>query len=385
MIHLLLQAPSESTGQNALMTSAPVTPADFWLPEGASTFAPQVDFAFQFVAWISYFFFVLVVGLMIFFAIKYRQKGREAYARGPSHHTMLELGWTIIPTILCVFMFWFGFRGFIDLRTPPQNSYQIDLTAQKWAFNFRYPTGAASADQNLYIPVGRPVKLVMRSEDVLHAAFIPAFRVKHDIVPGRYSTLWFQSDHVTEGWNDSDPLKQKFHHFFCAEYCGKGHSGMYAKIFVLPQADFDLWLEKQGRWMDDLKGDELWQVAGPKLFGRCASCHSLNGSAGTGPSWQGLWARASGGAGSDGKLDNGRETYTSLIGPGKKFENPESYVRNSILNPGDHIVVPYGNVMPTFRGQLNDLAIDAIIGMMKNLDKFDAKGKYIGGAPIAAK
>ncbi|MFN9076116.1 MAG: cytochrome c oxidase subunit II, partial [bacterium] len=218
---------------------------DFWMPVGASNFAAEVDWVFHFINYINYFFFVLVVGIMVYFVWKYRQKGREVYARGPNHNLPLELGWTILPTIIVVVIFFFGFKGYVSMRTVPADAYQIDVTAQQWSWQFKYPNGATSPD--LYVPAGKPVKLVMRSNDVLHSLYIPDFRVKQDVVPGRYTTLWFQADQPTEG--------DKFHWLFCTEFCGVGHSNMNRKVYVLPEGDFDSWVVEQGRWLDKIPED----------------------------------------------------------------------------------------------------------------------------------
>lgn len=349
-------------------------PPTFWMPEQASTIAPSVDFTFMVITWISYFFLALVTVLLVWFAWRYRVRGEHAEAvDGPTHGTFIEVTWTVVPTIIVVAIFFMGFKGYLQMNTPPQNAYQIDVTAAKWLWNFKYPNGAQSDD--LYIPAGQPVRLVMRSEDVLHSLYIRDFRVKKDVVPGRYNVLWFQADNPTpEG---------KFHWLFCTEYCGTDHSNMNRKVHVLPEADFALWLQEQGQWLDKIPEDELYSKAAPKLFPRCASCHSLDGSPGTGPSWgpsnglPAIWERTEKGLT---KVDGGKP-LSDLIGPGKEYETPESYLRASILRPGAHIVDGYANAMPTFQGQLNDRAIDALIGMMKRLDEFDAKGNFKGLDP----
>ncbi len=373
----------QSSSDPALAEVKSITPKTFWLPEGASTLSSEIDWVFDFINYINYFFFFLVVGIMFYFMWRYRQKGREVYARGPSHNTVLELGWTILPTIIVVVIFFMGFKGFVSAKTPPESAYQIDVTASKWNWSFKYPNGATSTD--LYVPAGRPVKLVMRSDDVLHSLYIRDFRVKQDVVPGRFSSLWFQADNPTEG--------EEFHWLFCTEFCGTGHSDMNRKVFVLPEADFGRWVVEQGRWLDKINDADLWWKAGPQLYRACASCHTLDGSIGTGPSWGNydgsgdIWSRTSSPS-SQHKIDGGKP-ISDIIGPGKEHEVPEGYLRESILNPGKHLVDPYGNVMPTFKGQLTDRGIDALIGMMKNLDKFDATGKLISppdgaaGAPAA--
>ncbi|MSR28671.1 MAG: cytochrome c oxidase subunit II [Phycisphaerales bacterium] len=348
-------------------TPSPLTPADFWLPIGASQQAAGVDWMFTAINWICYFFFLLVVTMMVVFVVKYRGKpGARFRSDAPTHNTLLELSWSVIPLLLCIAIFWYGFKGYVDLSTPPKNSFDVNVTAFKWGWQFKYPNGAQS--DNLVVPANRPVRLTMRATDVLHCCFIPAFRVKKDIVPGRYSTLWFQCDHPT-GLDEAAG-----YHLFCAEYCGTGHSNMNRRVLVLPQAEFDAWMVKQAAWLDEIPDDELYFKAGPKIYARCQQCHSLDGTAGLAPTWQGLWDRVANPTGAVRFTDG--KSYADLIGPGKEFPTPQDYVRDSIYNPGHYLVAPYGNVMPTFKGQLNDRGIDAVIGMMQHLDEFNAKGVW---------
>jgi cytochrome c oxidase subunit 2 len=347
-----------------------------WLPPAASNLAGSVDAMFHAINAICYFFFFGICGVMAYFVVKYRaRKGQAFRSDGPLHHLPLETMWAVVPLLIVIVIFYVGFRDFIHISTPPKNAYVVKVTAQKWAWSFQYPTGATSDD--LYVPAGKPVQLTMRASDVLHSCYIPDFRVKKDLVPGRYSYLWFQADQPT--------TSEQAHNLFCTEYCGTGHSNMNRKVHVLAQEDFDKWLVEQGQWLDKIPEEELYFRAGPKIYARCQQCHSLDGSKGIGPSWKGIWARVSGGEGSGEKFADGG-SYTSMIGAGKKYATPEDYLRNSILNPGSELVAGYGNAMPSFKGQLNDKAIDAVIGMMRHLDEFDAKtGKYLKEPPPAPK
>lgn len=352
----------------------PILGGDFWLPPPASSFAEGLDQMFNFINWLCYFFFALIAVLVVVFAVKYRApRGHAFRTDGPTHHLPMELTWLIIPLILVVIIFWLGFagspalrvEGYVGLLQPPRNSYEIQAIAKKWSWIFKYPNGVMSDD--LYIPAGEPVKMTLRSEDVLHSFFIPNFRVKRDCVPERYGHLWFQADEPTG--------HARFHHLFCAEFCGNGHSNMNRKVFVLARPEFDAWLAKEATWIDEIPDDELYFKAGPKLFARCQTCHSLDGTRLTGPSWKGLFDRINGGTD---KFTDGK-SYRDLIGPGKEFATPEDYIRASILDPGAHVVDTYSPTgMPTFKGQLSDKAIDALIGMMKHIDEFDPKtGKWL--------
>lgn len=346
-----------------------------WLPPQDSNLAVNSDLMFWWINVVCYFFFIGIVIALVILVVKYRmKKDRPFRTDGPLHHLPLETTWAVVPLLIVIFIFYFGFRDYLNFMTPPKNSYEIAVTAQKWGWLFKYPNGATSDD--LYVPTGRPVKLSMRSSDVLHCCYIPDFRVKKDLVPGRYSYLWFQTDDVTpEGWG---------HNLFCAEYCGTGHSNMNRKVYALAQPEFDAWLTAQSQWLDKIPEEELYFRAGPKLYARCQQCHSLDGTKGIGPSWKGVWARVSGGEGGDVKFVDGTG-YQSQIGAGKQYQTPEDYIRSSILNPGEHVVAGYANAMPSFKGQLNDKGIDAVIGFMKHMDEFDTKGKYLKEVPPAPK
>ena len=352
--------------------SGPTAPT-FWMPTGASTIAGGVDHTLDVINWICYFFFALVVALMVYFVVKYRhRKGERFRTDFPHHNTPLEVTWSIIPTIIVIGIFVVGFRSYLDIYTAPKNAFDIKVTAQKWAWSFQYPNGATSDD--LYVPAGRPVRLILRSSDVLHSLYIPDFRVKRDIVPGRYTYAWFQCDYPSgqPGKSPRDPNAKKvdgemdpaqMYNLFCTEYCGTGHSKMNRYVYVLDEASFSQWMIDQSQWLDKIPEEELFFKAGPKIFARCQQCHSLDGTNGIGPSWKGIVERV--------------KAYPN-VGDGKKYGTWEDYVRTSILVPGDYVVPGYGNVMPSFKGQLNDKAIDAMIGYMEHLGDFDPKtGKYM--------
>ena len=365
---------------------------DFWLPEPASTLAPSTDFAFMAITWLCYVFFAGIVIALVYFTWKYRQKGNEVnyQADAPTHNTPLEVSWTVLPLLLVIAIFFMGFKGFLDLSTPPKDAYEIDVVALKWDWSFKYPNGATS--EHLVVPAGQPVKLVMRSNDVLHSLYIPDFRVKKDVVPGRYSYLWFQADEPTGIVPEAEmAYTATGHHLFCTEYCGTGHSNMNKKVFVLAEAEFEMWEEQQARWLDDVADEDLYSVAGPRFYTKCANCHSIDGSPNTGPSWGdpkdgtlaglgNLWERAQNGST---PIDGGTKgrpntTLADYIGPGKLYETPEDYIRASIYNPGELLIKGYGPNMPHFRGQIGDRGIDALLGMMKRIDQFDASGRFIG-------
>ena len=360
------------SGAQSGAAPGPTAPT-FWMPTGASTISGGVDHTLDVINWICYFFFALVLVLMVYFVVKYRhRKGERFRTDFPHHNTPLEVTWSIIPTIIVIGIFVVGFRSYLDIYTAPKNAFDIKVTAQKWAWNFQYPNGATSDD--LYVPAGRPVRLILRSSDVLHSLYIPDFRVKRDIVPGRYSYAWFQCDYPSgqPGKSPRDPNAKKVegpedpaqvYNLHCTEYCGTGHSKMNRYVYVLDEASFSQWMIDQSQWLDKIPEEELFFKAGPKIYARCQQCHSLDGANGIGPSWKGIVERV--------------KAYPN-VGEGKKYGTWEDYVRTSILVPGDYVVPTYGNVMPSFKGQLNDKAIDAMIGYMEHLGDFDPKtGKYL--------
>jgi cytochrome c oxidase subunit 2 len=309
------------------------TEGSFWMPPRASTTAPEVDFAFNFILAISAVFFSLIVVLMVVFVILFRRRPDVPPGQSPSHSTPLEITWTLIPTGLVLFIFYFGFSAFMDMKTAPRNVYEVRVTGQKWSWVFSYPDGTTSP--LLHVPVDRPVRLTMTSEDVIHSLFIPAFRVKMDLVPGRYTQVWFQA--VEPGEYD----------LYCAEYCGTGHSDMLSKVVVHRPGEFEKWLADAANVLKRLPPAE----AGRELFLRngCSACHSTDGSAKTGPTLKGIY---------------GQTHAFSNASPAKVDDN---YIRESIVDPMAKIREGFQGVMPTFKGRLKDKELTAIIEYLKTL------------------
>jgi cytochrome c oxidase subunit 2 len=308
----------------------------FWMPPQGSSVAPGVDRIFYFIFWLSTFFFVLIIALAILFAIRYRRRaGYTPDAHPPTHSTRLEITWTAIPLALVFVIFYLGFKEFLNLTTPPANAYEIQVTAQQWKWTFTYPNGYV--DENLHVPYDEPVMLVMTSEDVIHSLFVPDFRVKHDIVPGRYNKAWFCATEMGT------------HDLFCAEYCGRGHSDMLAKVIVHPPGEFEKWLANASNFMATLSPVE----AGERLFRTrgCAQCHSVEGKAIVGP-----------------PLNTVFGSEVVLRGGGRVLAD-ENYIRESVLDPQAKIVAGYDPVMPTYKGRLKDDEISALIAYLKSLAK----------------
>lgn len=307
-----------------------------FLPEQASDFAPTVDSINNLITDLSVFFTVLIVGAMIYFAIRYRRKG------GVDHETpriegshFLEIVWTVVPTLICIWVAVYGVQGFRTMREAPAGALEIEVKGKQWAWSFTYPNGKKTADE-FVVPVGKPVKLIISSEDVLHSFFVPAMRTKVDAVPGTYTYQWFR------------PVKTGDFDVFCTEYCGTKHSAMLAKVRVVSEAEFDRWLADKGRALSPAEqGEALVKL------NACGSCHSVDGSAIVGPTFLKLYGR-------QGEFDDGTQ-YTA----------DENYIRESILYPQAHVVkgYPHPSPMPAFEGKLSDDDISNIIAYLKSLNE----------------
>lgn len=325
--------------------SSPAMPkyvdGDFWFPVSASTVAPEIDALYYFIYWVSVFFMVLIVAIMAYFVVKYRRRPGVAPQPSPHHNQTLEITWSVIPGILVVFMFYRGMLGYMDLRTPPAETYDLRAFAKKWSWAFQYPV-LGHIDSELHVAKDRPVKIIMSSADVIHSMFIPAFRVKMDVVPGRYSEIWFNANLPGD------------YTLFCTEYCGKSHSDMLAKVVVHSSVgEYDAWLAKAA---DPFTDPVTGQPRDPALVGQilyekrgCYQCHSIDGTAKTGPSFKGTY---------------GTE---QLLADGSKVTIDDNYIRKSILEPMAQIRGGYKPAMPSFAGQLDDRQIDAIAQYIRSL------------------
>lgn len=307
--------------------------SSFWMPEQASTEAGPVDFVFNLIMGISIFFFVLIVLLMVIFVIRYRRRPGVKPQPSPSHSTALEVTWTVIPLVIVVLIFYLGFVTYVDLRMPPGNPYEVGVTAQRWSWSFQYPNGYV--EDTLHVPVDRPVLLTMTSEDVIHSLYVPAFRIKMDVVPGRYTKTWFQA--VRPGQFD----------LYCTEYCGTGHSDMTTSVVVHESGEFEGWLEDASNFLERMPPEEAGELLTRK-FG-CVTCHSRDGAVLVGPSFKGIFG----------------ETHTFTNGTQAQVD--ENYIRESILDPMAKIRLGYQGVMNTYKGRLKDEEITAIIEYIKSL------------------
>jgi len=304
------------------------------LPPAMSTVAADHDWLYYFVFWTSFAMFVAIVGLMIFFCIRFHHT-RYPVAKPTEEHTKMELIWTFSPLILLVLLFHWGFQGYVKGAIAPDDAIQIRVYAEQWQWKFAYPNGSQELN-NLRVPVDTPVKLIMSSKDVLHSFYVPEFRLKKDVVPGQYSTMWFRATRTGKA------------QVFCAEYCGTSHSGMLAKIDVVTKQEYDKFLKEGVGMPEGVTTQEDW---GKFLYNQsaCNTCHSLDGSPLVGPTWKGIWGRS--------------ETLTD----GTSVTVDENYVRQSILEPNAKIVKGFEPKMPAYAGVLQDKQIDALIAFMKTL------------------
>lgn len=312
------------------------TTSTFWLPESASTIAGEVDALFYFLLWMSVFFFFLIVGLSIWFITKWRRRKGDVgrYDTGPSHNIWLEASWIIIPTLLVLVIFVWGFRSYMRMNVIPANAMEVKVTGQKWFWSFEYPEGAQAVNE-MVVPVGKPVKLLMSSQDVIHSFYVPAFRIKRDVLPNRYQYAWFEA------------TKTGTYDLYCAEYCGTSHSEMIGTIKVVTEREYQTWLEEAA-----LSGEGMTPAQyGARLYETkaCVTCHSVDGSPGTGPSFQDIF-------GHEARMQSG-ETITV----------DENYLRESILNPKAKVVAGYQPVMPTYQGLLSSREVDALVAYIKSL------------------
>lgn len=300
-------------------------------PDQASTFAWQVDLLYFYLIVVSVAFTIPIAAAVFFFAIRYRE--REKYSTPDELHgsIVLETTWSIIPFVVSMTIFLGGAYVYFEQYTPPADAMEIYVVGKQWMWKIQHGTGQREINE-LHIPVGRKIKLTMTTEDVLHDFFVPAFRTKADIVPGRYTYLWFEA------------TKPGKYHLFCAEYCGLNHSGMGGWVYVMDQRDFDNWLSGNTSGQTPVElGKDLFEN---KLG--CASCHA------GGPQQRGA------------KLEGIYGKEVKLLG-GQTVVADDQYIRNSILNPASQIVEGFQPIMPTFKGQVTDEQLNGLVAYIKSL------------------
>jgi cytochrome c oxidase subunit II len=316
------------------LPAPPVIHTDGWLPRAGSTLAKDIDFGWDMAMYVSVVIFFTVIIPMVYFMFKYKRKSDTEKTSELDHSLKLEIGWSVVPTIIVIWLFFVGLKGYVNASVAPRGAYEIQVTAQKWSWTFMYPNGVISSD--LVVPVDRDVKLIMSATDVLHSLYVPEFRVKQDVVPGNYTTAWFRATII------GDTLLE------CAQYCGKDHSNMLRHVTVMSETDFNAWLDQADKGPGG--PPEEW---GAKLYVErgCNACHSTDGTpkAGGGPSFKGLFGKT------ETMVDNSTVTVD------------ENYLKESILQSNAKVVKGYPAVMPVFQGQLKDKHVDALIAYIKSL------------------
>jgi cytochrome c oxidase subunit II len=311
-----------------------------FMPEKASTFADTVDGLYFYLVGLTAFFTLLISITIVFFVIKYRRRSPTEIPRPIAGSLKLETLWSVIPFLIAMSIFVWGARAYFQQYHMPNDAMEIYVVGKQWMWKIQHPTGQREINE-LHIPAGRKIKLIMTTEDVIHDFFVPAFRTKADVVPGRYTTLWFEA------------TKPGKYHLFCAEYCGTNHSGMGGWVYVMEPTEFDQWLAGGAN-------QESPVAAGQKLFQSqgCTSCHGMNGEGGKGPPLVGVF-------GSQVKLEGG-QTVTA----------DEDYIHNSIRSPQSQIVEGFRQpLMPTyFKEQLTEEHLLQIMTFIKSLSPTRTQG-----------
>jgi cytochrome c oxidase subunit II len=302
-------------------------PTSFRLfPESASTMADQVDRLFFFLVAVAGSFTLIILVLIVYFALKYRRRSDTEIPPKTVPNYKLEITWTVVPLVLAMIMFGWGAHLYVKMFNPPPDAMEIYVIGKQWMWKIQHPEGRREID-SLHVPVGRPIKLVMSSEDVIHDFFVPAFRIKHDVLPGRYTSIWFT------------PTKVGEYHFFCSQYCGTGHSGMVGTVVVMEPADYQAWLS-------DSTPGETPARSGEKLYEKfgCNLCHGQQA-----PTLAGLY-------GSKVELEGGGTVVAD-----------DAYIRESILDSTAKIVKGYPPIMPSYRGQVSEVQLLELVEYIKSL------------------
>ena len=308
------------------------------LPVAASTTAEEVDALFWALVAVALFFSGIITAGLVWFNIRYRKNSRASRKGARSEHLPLELIWSIGPLILSFGIFGWAAKLYYDMHVPPSNAREIYVVGKQWMWKIQHPQGNREINE-LHVPTGFPVKLVMTSQDVIHSFFIPAFRIKQDVLPGRYTSVWFEATKTGE------------YHLFCAEYCGTSHASMKGRVVVMKPEEYE-------QWLAGATGQPSMVSSGEQLFQRygCATCHQQN-SQERGPALHGLFGKQ------------------VRLADGSTVTADESYLRRAILDPQAEVVAGYKPIMPTYTSQINQEQLFELIEYVKSL----------GGPQVAAR
>ena len=315
------------------------------VPDSASTFSWKVDALYFYLSGVTLFFTLLISSVLIFFVIRYRRRTPYEIPRPVAGSHKLETLWTVIPFLIAMTMFGWGARVYFEQYKAPENAMEVYVVGKQWMWKLQHATGQREINE-LHVPVNRKIKLIMTTEDVIHDFFVPAFRTKADVIPGRYTTLWFEA------------TKTGQFHLFCAEYCGMNHSGMTGSVIVMEQREFDDWLSgNTGSTTPATAGQQLYQTLG------CASCHGATGEGGRGPTLAGVFGT------------------TQDLQSGQKVAVDEAYIRESITNPQAKLVLGFGPIMPTFQGQVSEDQLVQLVAYIKSLNTGGATAPTKAASP----
>jgi cytochrome c oxidase subunit II len=316
-----------------------------FVPDSASSMSWKVDAVYFYLSGVTLFFTLLISAILIFFVIRYRRRTPYEIPRPVAGSHKLETLWTVIPFIISMTIFGWSAKVYFEQYTPPQNAIEVYVVGKQWMWKIQHSTGQREINE-LHVPVGKKVKLIMTTEDVIHDFFVPAFRMKADVVPGKFTTQWFEA------------TKTGTYHLFCAEYCGMNHSGMIGSIIVMEPREFDNWLSgNTGTTTPAAAGQQLYQTLG------CASCHGANGEGGRGPTLLGMFGK-----------------QIQLVG-GQTVRADEPYIRESIMNPQAKLVEGFGPIMPTFQGQISE---DQLVQLVAYIKSLQGTGQQQTAAPSPA-
>ena len=306
----------------------------------ASGQAGRVDALFVLITVIGGFFFFLTQGMLIYFAVKYRRRRPDRDNETPAitGNPLLEFLWILIPSLVVLVIFYYGWRVYTDLRVPQAGATEVYVNGRQWMFEVRYPDGRTAINE-IRVPQGKPVKFILSASDVLHGFYLPDFRVKMDMIPGRITTLWLQPDRPGR------------YQIYCTVYCGTGHSNMLAELVVMPPGEYAEWVGHGGREGGEGKGKEPLHELGERVVkgAGCLNCHAVDGKEKIAPNFRGLY-------GSKVPIEGGQSVTAD-----------EEYLRESIVDPGAKIVKGYPNVMPTYKTSMPTDDVRASVEYLKSL------------------
>lgn len=303
----------------------------FLMPESASAQAVKTDDIYYLLLGISAVILLVVFSLVVGFAIRYRRGSNAKRGAMPAFFSReFEIGWTSATLILALFLFWWAASSQLSVLVAPRDALEIHVVAKQWMWKTQHPNGAREINE-LHAPIGTPVRLVMTSQDVIHSFFVPAFRMKQDVLPGRYTETWFKA------------TKLGVFHLFCAEYCGTDHSRMTGRIVVMRKEDYGRWLSAQPQG-DNLanEGAAIFELRG------CSGCHA-DSSKVHAPKLRGIYGRP------------------VQLASGKSIIADDAYLRDSMLMPKRDIVAGYEPIMPSYQGILDDGEIQSLTAYIRSL------------------